>query len=265
MGRPSDIVVVSEAYRKLAERFYYYQTMLGYVPHSTRSKFLSLCEYFAWLESKGIRDITSVTPTTITDYHEYISSRPSKKNGAALNQKTVHRNLWILRDFFEMLLQERKIKTHPFGALQFHYPQGDRQERIILSIEEIKQLYGATITARERAILSLAYGCGLRAGELEKCNIEDIKLREKILIVPEGKGNKRRVIPMSKGVVKDLAGYYYNEREALTKGRDYLLHKTDNSKAFILHSRGGRMHDDTYNKYLKRIIERTGNTSITQK
>jgi len=63
------------------------------------------------------------------------------------------------------------------------------------------------------------------------------------LIVPEGKGNKRRVVPMSSGTVKDLADYYYNEREELTKGRDYK--PTEN--AFMLHSRGGRMQKGTYN------------------
>jgi len=110
----------------------------------------------------------------------------------------------------------------------------------------------------------LAYGCGLRASELENCNIEDIKLREKILIVPKGKGNKRRVIPMSNGVVKDLSNYYYNEREALTTGRDFKLN-VSNQNAFMLHSRGGRMMDDTYNKHLKALIERTENETIKEK
>lgn len=264
MSRPSDIIVTNEDYRKLAVRFYQYQTMLGYVPHSTRSKFLALNEFLQWLECKGTTDITSVTPIIITEFYEYISSRPSKKDGAALNQKTVCRAIYILRDCFEMLVQERKIKSNPFGVLQFPYPQEEPPERTILTQEEIQQIYEAATTAQERAILSLAYGCGLRAGELQKCNTEDIRLREKILIVPEGKGNKRRVIPLSNGEVKDLANYYYNEREALTGGRDYKL-STDNAAAFMLHSRGGRMNDDTYNKYLRRIIERTANKAMQEK
>jgi integrase/recombinase XerD len=265
MGRPSDIIVVTEEYRKLAERFYSYQIMLGYALHSTRRKFLVLNEFLQWIEQQGIRDVTITTPQAITAFYDYISSRPSKKNGAALNQKTVCRTIYIIRDCFEMLLQERKIKVNPFGALEFPYPQDEAPERTILTPEEIQNIYEAAITAQERAILSLAYGCGLRAGELQKCNTEDIKLREKILIVPEGKGNKRRIIPLSKGVVKDLSNYYYNEREALTQGRDYLLNVSDNSKAFMLHSRGGRMHDDTYNKYLKRIIERTENKELKER
>jgi site-specific recombinase XerD len=62
-------------------------------------------------------------------------------------------------------------------------------------------------------------------------------------------------------VVNDLADYYYNERDELTKGRDY----KPGENAFMLHSRGGRMRKHTYNKYLKAIIERTGNEAIKEK
>ncbi|QYH39521.1 tyrosine-type recombinase/integrase [Algoriphagus sp. NBT04N3] len=66
---------------------------------------------------------------------------------------------------------------------------------------------------------------------------------------------------LSNGVVNDLANYFYNERDELTKGRDYKL----NQNSFMLHSRGGRMRTHTYNKYLKAIIERTGNEAIKEK
>lgn len=49
--------------------------------------------------------------------------------------------------------------------------------------------------------------------------IEDVKLKDKIMIIPSGKGNKRRVIPMSPGVIKDLSDYYYQEYETLTKAK----------------------------------------------
>lgn len=264
MGRPSDIVVINENYRKLAKEFYQYQKRLGYVPGSYKARFNYLNEFLHWLECKGNTAITSITTAEIKAYYSYISSRPSKKDGGALSQKTTHSHMRIIRDLFEMLLQNEQIKINPTSTLKFPYPK-ENNTRNVLTQQEIKQLYEVTETAQERAILSLAYGCGLRAAELENCNIEDVRLREKILIVPKGKGNKRRVIPLSNGVVKDLSNYYYNEREALTKGRDYLLHEAGNSRAFMLHSRGGRMHDDTYNKHLKALIERTGNKELQDK
>lgn len=263
MGRPSNIVVVNADYRKLADNFYQYQKRLGYTPNSNKARFNYLNEFLHWLEVQGNLNITSITAPSIQQYYHYISERPSKKDGGILSQKTTHGHMRIVRDLFEMLLQESKIMINPTATLKFYYPQSS-EERNVLTPEEIKQLYEVVTTAQEKAILSLAYGCGLRAAELQSCNIEDIKLREKILIVPKGKGNKRRVIPLSNGVVKDLSNYYYNEREALTTGRDYKLNAS-NQNAFMLHSRGGRMMDETYNKHLKAMIERTKNEAIKEK
>lgn len=265
MGRPSSIVIVNEGYRKLAESFYQYQKRLGYVPASYKARFNYAGEFLHWLACSGNTDITSVTTVEINHYYQYISTRPSKKDGGALSPKTTHSHMRIVRDLFEMLLQQGQIKVNPCSVLKFYYPKDEGSARNIATRQEIGQLYEVCGTAQQRAILSLAYGCGLRAAELENCDIEDVRLREKILIVPKGKGNKRRVIPLSNGVVKDLSNYYYNEREALTKGRDYLLDEAGNSRAFMLHSRGGRMHDDTYNKHLKALIERTGNKELQGK
>ncbi|MBS1738204.1 MAG: tyrosine-type recombinase/integrase [Bacteroidetes bacterium] len=263
MGRPSNIIVVNEDYRKLAEKFYQYQKRLGYVPNSYQARFNYLNEFLHWLEVQGNLNITSITAPSIQQYYNYISERPSKKDGGILSQKTTHGHMRIVRDFFEMLLQQQQIKINPAATLKFYYP-GSSEERNIITQQEVQQLYEICNTAQEKAILSLAYGCGLRAAELQNCNIEDIKLREKILIIPKGKGNKRRVIPLSNGVVKDLSNYYFGEREALTTGRDYKLN-SNNQNAFMLHSRGGRMMDDTYNKHLKALIARTENEALKEK
>lgn len=254
MGRPASIIVVDAVYRKLAETFYRHQQKLGYVLQSCQARCNYLREFLHWLECKGIRDITSVTAPEISRYYEYISTRPGKNKGGALSLKTTYSHMQILRDFFEMLLQQRQMQLNPTAVLQFPYPK-DAAGRYALTPQEIQQLYQATETAQERAILSLAYGCGLRVSELVSCNTGDIRLREKILIIPGGKGNKRRVVPLSNGVVKDLANYYYSEREALTTGRDHGLH-AGNAAAFMLHSRGGRMQKGTYNKILKQLIKR---------
>ncbi len=266
MGRPKSSRVINQEYQKLAESFYKYLLRLGYNAKGCKSRYNYLCEFLHWLEQKGLLEITKITAQEISNYYQYISERPNKTTGGILSQKTTHSHMRIIRDLFMMLQNESepdgqpKIKINPCSTLKFPYPKA-REERTVLDQEEIKQLYKVAETARERAILSLAYGCGLRVGELVNCNIEDIRLREKIIIVPKGKGNKRRVVPLSNGVVKDLADYYYNERETLTKGRDY----NPKESAFMLHSRGGRMQKGTYNKHLKILVERTENQAIKEK
>lgn len=261
MGRPQNIIVVNETYQKLAENYYRYLLQLGYSKQYVKSRYRSIIEFLYYLEQKGHTKIEQTTAKHISEYYNHISERPSKKSGGALSKKTTHGNMRNVKDLFVMLQTENKINTNPCSILKFPYPQEQSNERTVLTQAEIQELYKVTETAQERAIVSMAYGCGLRVGELVKCNIADIRLREKILIVPEGKGKKRRVVPMSLGTVKDLADYYYNEREELTKGRDY----KPNENAFMLHSRGGRMQKGTYNKYLKQIIERTRNKTIQEK
>ena len=260
MSRPKSIVLLTETYQNLSNRYYQYLLRLGYENKSSRSRYNYLTEFLHYLELRGLLEITIINTSQINQYYDYLSHRPSLKDGGILSPKTTHSHMRNVRDLFKMLQNEELIKVNPCSVLDYPYPS-QKSERNVLTQDEVQQLYGVARSAQERAILSLGYGCGLRVGELTKCNIEDVKLREKILIVPQGKGMKRRVVPLSSGVVKDLADYYYQERERLTIGRDY----RPGLKAFMLHSRGGRMNKWTYNKWLKSMIERTGNRIIYNK
>lgn len=217
-------------------------------------------EFLSWLEDQGIKEVATITQVEILQYYEYISHRPSKQDGGILSKKYTFSQMKTLEHLFTMLLRNGEIYSHPMSTLRFEYPK-TRNERKVLSQEEIKRLYKVCKDDQERAILSLAYGCGLRAGELENIHLEDVKMSESILIVPKGKGNKRRVVPMSEGVRLDLLKYYESQYPRLSEGRDY----NQLDRAFMLNSRGGRMREFTFNKYLKRIVERTNDEGIKEK
>ena len=260
MSRPSSIIVIHQAYRDLSDRFYQYQKRLGYVEETCNTRRLYINEFLSWLEQKGQLEIRQVQAHEIQSYYNYISERPNKSEPGVLSPKTTFGHMKTVEHLFTMLQSEGEILINPISTLKFPYPRQE-SERQVLTQEEISELYEVCESSWERSILSLAYGCGLRVGELEQINIEDVRLREKILIVPKGKGNKRRVVPMSSGVVTDLSDYYFNERIDFTYGRDY----KPKDDAFMLNTRGGRMREFTYNKYLKRLIERTANKTIKDK
>lgn len=247
-------------YNELADEYKTHLETLGHGSHGTTTKYRYLREFLHQLEQKTITDITKVTSKEIEGHYRHLQKRPSKKDGNSLSPKTIYAHMKSIQQLFTMLLSKNRIKTNPASALKYPYPD-KTTERIILDQEEIKQLYKTAKNWQERALLSLAYGCGLRVSELVAINIDDIKLRQEILIVPRGKGNKRRVVPLSHGVVSDLTSYFFKERDKLTTGRDY----QKSEQAFMLHSRGGRMMKYTYNKNLKRIIDRTGNETIKSK
>ncbi len=256
MPYPSTIIVINPSYQEKAKEFLDYLLMLGHNPHGAKTKTRYSKEFLQFTETSGIQQIQAITTRHINDYYSYILQRPNKKNGEILSLKTAHHQMRSVELFFIMLQTKGEIQINPTSTLKFPYPTQTEQTRNVLTQGEIKELYRHCKSYQEKAILGLAYGCGLRVSELVHCNIEDIKLREGILIIPSGKFNKRRVIPMSAGVIKDVSDYFYQSR---------ILIETTEAKAFILHSRAKRMQKGTYNKILKRIIERTQNKTIIEK
>lgn len=257
MGRPvKTIVLGTETYQLLAKSYREYLDTVGYRNTTVNEKHRQLIKFLHWLEKDQIQEITAIEVYHLEAYKNSLRLQPNQNTGGKLSGKTIYSKLRALELFFTMLQSKGEITVNPFSTFKNTY-QESNAERTILTQSEIQQLYGATQNHQERAMLSLAYGCGLRAAELEAVNVEDIKLRDGILIVPKGKGNKRRTIPLSPGVKEDLKNYYYHERPERLK--DPL------EKAFMIHSKGGRMKDYTWNKYLKRIIERTGDITIQSK
>lgn len=253
MGRPSDIIVIKESNRNLSSKYYEHQKRMGYSLDTCRARQLYVEEWMQYSEQKGIEAIRFIPPYEIQNYYHYIGERPNKKDkGGTLSQKTTWSMINAITIFFTMLQNSGEIQVNPCSTIKIIYPR-DYIEREVLTLAEINNLYEHCITAHERAMLSLAYGLGMRVGEIEKMKIEDVKLKDKIMIIPSGKGNKRRVIPMSPGVIKDLSDYYYQEYETLTKGKKY----DQKEQAFLLNKNGSRMREYTMNKNLKRIIEKT--------
>lgn len=252
----SSIIVINESYQEKAKAFLDYLLMLGHSKHGSHTKTRHIKEFLHYAETNGIQELQAITALLITEYYNHIKDRPNKITGVKLNLKTAYNHTRSIELFFIMLQTNNEVESNPTSTLKFPYPSQSTQTRNVLTQAEIKELYNTCGNLLERAILSLAYGCGLRVSELVAVNIEDIKLRESILIVPAGKFNKRRVIPLSTGVAKDLENYFYQTR---------IFIETKDIKAFMIGSKNTRIMKWTYNKYLKKIIARTENKTIIEK
>ena len=77
----------------------------------------------------------------------------------------------------------------------------------ILTKQEIKDLFAATHFGRNRLMLQFMYGSGSRVSEVVKLKIEDINLKERTAMIRSGKGNKDRLIIISKEWIKGLKKY----------------------------------------------------------
>src|SRR5690606_36934377 len=112
------------------------------------------------------------------------------------SESHINHHIFALKTFFKWLETSGKIEMNPISGLAFPSPKTNPRE--ILSQDEIRKLYDTCETYRERAILSMYYGCGLRRSEGIKLDLKDVHFRTGLLYVRGGKGARRRVVPMSK-------------------------------------------------------------------
>nr|WP_294933010.1 tyrosine-type recombinase/integrase [uncultured Flavobacterium sp.] len=105
----------------------------------------------------------------------------------------------------------------------------------------------------------LAYGCGLRRSEIEALNVMDIQFSSGMLIVRDGKGSKRREVPMSNMVLEHLKKYVIDQRYQKLLGKNHI------EDAFFIYDNGKRMTGEYLNKTLKKMIEQTSKYEIIQR
>lgn len=242
MGRPSRHIVHNTIYEKEAEEYRNYLLLLGYAEQTCQSRYLYLKEFFNWLESIGVVQLRNITAVEISNFYEYIENRKSTRTKERLKLKSVYDIMRCIQTFLGYALDLGKIKSNPASHLKFNYPD-EGVERRIFTQEEIQQLYGATETQQEKAILHMGYGCGLRVTEISKLNKEDLRLTENLIIVQKGKNSKRRLVPINDKISNEL--------------QEFLENREQKTSAIFTHSRGGRIKPWTLNKLLKKLIERT--------
>ena len=241
MGRPSVHKVNNKIYQKEAINYKNHLDILGLNPQTTQSRYLYLKEFLSWLEILQIYQLQEVTTVEISNYYDYLLQRKSTKTGENIKQKSIHDHVRNLQQYLGYLLDLGKIKSSPASHLKFKNPT-EKVERIIFTQNEIQELYKAS-NEQEKAILNIAYGCGLRVGELSLINKEDIRFTENLLIVQKGKNNKRRIIPINTKVTEEL--------------QNYLESQSNINKAIFLNIKGRRMQEWTFNKILKELINKT--------
>lgn len=217
---------------------------------------LSVKEFFYWLECKGINRIKRVTSTLMIEYYEYLSTRPNKRKGGTLSESTINQHLFSLRMLMDYLVEMGQIQS---TVLIPQNSPGTKTERDSVTQKEKDLLYADCKDKREKALLSVAYGCGLRRSEAEQLNTNDINFSSGLLTVRKGKFGKYRDVPMSKSVMRDLKDYLIYER------MNYLKEYNNLELSFFINNKGKRMDGDHMNEIVKELITRTKNNKLMQK
>jgi integrase/recombinase XerD len=116
--------------------------------------------------------------------------------------------------------------------------------------------YYEAMQLRDRAMLSIFYGCGLRRNEVYHLDISDIIFGKSLLHVRKGKGYKERMVPITKQSLQHLQNYLYD-------ARPYFCN--DKNEAFFVTQSGKRLGGTMMLVRLKQLIQFTGNAELMQK
>ena len=121
-----------------------------------------------------------------------------------LSERSQARILSALRAFYKYLCMERRIESDPMELVDS--PKIGTYLPVVLSIQEVEAMLSSVDLShpqghRNRAMLEVMYGCGLRVSELTHLRVSDLFFNEEFIRV-RGKGSKQRLIPIGKQAIK---------------------------------------------------------------
>ena len=200
-----------------------------------------------YARSKGVQTPTDVTSRTLREFVYHLKD-------LGLSPSSIRRNISAVRTYFRFLLADGVVVRDPSERLET--PQRWRTLPDVLTVQEIERLLAAPtlddpLVFRDRAMLELAYGAGLRVSEWITLGVRDALLEDKLVRV-FGKGSKERLVPIGRTAIGAVATYLRELRPRLEKG--------SGKGILFLNARGEPLSRMGAWKILRRYVERAGIT-----
>ncbi len=203
----------------------------GYAPATIDSYRKSLDQFRRYLQSLGLSDMRTVTRQMIHDYQAAVMGQSNAAETKALKLRPVKR-------LFEHLVRSHKLLINPAEGI-VETCRKHRKIGTVLTIGEVKRLLDQPNLSlrtgiRDRAIVEVLYATGIRLNELLTLEVYHVDLADKVLYIRKAKGNKQRVVPLSKPAI----GYL---RQYLEKIRPYHARKRPKQRRLFLLNTGAAM------------------------
>lgn len=217
----------------------------GHSPHTIAAYQRDLARLVGFCASRGVRSPEGITAALLRDFVFLLKD-------LGLSGATIRRHVSAVRTWFAFLAAEGLVARDPSDRLET--PKKWRTLPDTLSVAEAERLLEAPtlddpLAWRDRALLELGYGAGLRVSELCDLRLTDLLLQDG-LVRPFGKGRKERLVPVGRTVLSTLATYLATQRPVLDRGH------SDNR--VLLNARGGPLSRVGAWGIVKKYTERAG-------
>jgi integrase/recombinase XerD len=207
----------------------------GLSPNTLAAYRRDLARYVAFLERRGVTSPRDVDESQIRSFVASVSASTHGPEETPYKATTVARTLSSVRSFHRFLLREGVTdRDASAGVVRPRLPRALPHP---LTVEEVRSIVEAPDPAtsagsRDRAILELLYGAGLRISELTGLDVDDVDLEDGFVRVL-GKGGKERDVPVGSFARDAIAAYLTRARPAFATART--------RSALFLNTRGGRL------------------------
>ncbi len=219
----------------------------GLSPRTLEAYQRDLARFAEFAESKAVTTPPDITARLLRDYVYHLKD-------LGLSPASIRRNVSAVRTYFRFLIGDGIVVRDPSERLET--PKRWRSLPEVLTVDEVKQILASPtlddmLVFRDRAMLELAYGAGLRVSEWITLGVRDLLLEEGLVRV-FGKGSKERLVPIGRSAIGAVAVYIRELRPRLEKG--------EGKGVLFLNSRGKPLSRMGAWKILRGHVERAGIT-----
>ena len=213
-------------------------------PHTLRAYTGDLGNFSEYVGPRAWRDIDHIT----------IRGFLSRLYEKGLSKTSVARSLAAVRSLYRWLALEGIVEQNPAALVST--PKLPKKLPRVPTMEEMNSVLDgnmpeiAAFPERDRLMLELLYGCGIRNSELVGINLDHIHVKNEIILI-RGKGSKERYVPFGEAVRSALASYLPVRQHVLVE-----QHKT--TPALLINARGGRLTTRSVGRIIKRIAVAKG-------
>lgn len=214
--------------------------------------------YLFYLEQNGVQHIRQSNRLLIDEFVNEMRNRTNVRTGELLTMTHVNSYITELKRFGKFLWESNGVDIKIDHLKQIKV---ERKIKDVLTVDEVKELYNQTnetaIGFRDRAMLALYYGCGLRRSEAINLNLEDVLVSKRLLLIRKAKNGQQRFVPINLKSMEHIQKY-------IEDGRCQFV-KKHTGNALLINERGNRCEGQSLNLRLKGLQNRSELKSLRAK
>lgn len=218
----------------------------GASPHTLRAYMTDLSRFLTAVGGERAVSNESVDTPALRTYLSNLQDQ-------GLSRSSMARHLATVRTFYRFLVRRGSVKANPAELIRT--PKRETRLPTFLEEDEVRRLMevssnGSFGNARDRALLEVLYGAGLRVSETTALNLTDVNLGASFVRVT-GKGDKERLAPLGSFAIKAIQAYHtYRDQLLARRGRQ--------TEALFLNKNGTRLDVRSVRRVLDRRVVQAG-------